>query len=409
MSTVIIAADGGAVALGILLLVAFIGSGIAYHSWLQKGLRERVMTTRLPPETVKGIFTAKVAGLGWSVVDQGNPMVAQSPLLAGRRQQISLSMTRQGDVLRCSIRPTRVWVKGLARTPYKAHTLRLRLNAFERAVEAAGAGLSSRGPVQVAAARPAAPSARGAVAAAVASPSPARPPAERGATDVAARWAADPYGRHELRYFNGAEWTDSVADQGVVGRDPARSSVAPVAPVAPAAPASAAPPASSWPMAAVDDVVSRDAVASAEEVHDGRTVSRSAMEARQADGIDHDGATVVRRPKVQLPEFVLRVDNGEELRISGPTLIGRSPRPQPGEASFRQAVVNDASLTVSKTHLLVEPATNGLMVTDRGSANGTSIIAPGASNSTPVTDVGRLVEPGMVIQFGDRSATVHQV
>jgi hypothetical protein len=32
-------------------------------------------------------------------------------------------------------------------------------------------------------------------------------------------WDADPYGRHELRYWDGAEWTDHVSDAGVQSRD----------------------------------------------------------------------------------------------------------------------------------------------------------------------------------------------
>lgn len=32
-------------------------------------------------------------------------------------------------------------------------------------------------------------------------------------------WAADPYGRHQHRYFNGRQWTDQVADNGTVTSD----------------------------------------------------------------------------------------------------------------------------------------------------------------------------------------------
>ena len=35
----------------------------------------------------------------------------------------------------------------------------------------------------------------------------------------AARWAADPYGRHEMRYWDGAAWTAHVSDAGVTGHD----------------------------------------------------------------------------------------------------------------------------------------------------------------------------------------------
>jgi hypothetical protein len=34
-------------------------------------------------------------------------------------------------------------------------------------------------------------------------------------------WYADPYARYELRYFDGLRWTDSVANGGVPGNDPA--------------------------------------------------------------------------------------------------------------------------------------------------------------------------------------------
>jgi hypothetical protein len=34
------------------------------------------------------------------------------------------------------------------------------------------------------------------------------------------QWAPDPYGRHQVRYWNGTRWTDNVADNGVTARDP---------------------------------------------------------------------------------------------------------------------------------------------------------------------------------------------
>lgn len=54
-----------------------------------------------------------------------------------------------------------------------------------------------------------------------------------------ARWAADPTGRHQYRYWDGERWTDQVSDNGVVSVDPpvAGPPVVPAAPVAPAAPA----------------------------------------------------------------------------------------------------------------------------------------------------------------------------
>jgi hypothetical protein len=37
---------------------------------------------------------------------------------------------------------------------------------------------------------------------------------------VPARWAVDPWGRHEWRWWNGIRWTDHVADQGELGIEP---------------------------------------------------------------------------------------------------------------------------------------------------------------------------------------------
>lgn len=52
----------------------------------------------------------------------------------------------------------------------------------------------------------------------------------------AAGWLADPAGAHELRYWDGAAWTDHVSDQGVAGVEP------PAGPLAPPAGADAATP-----------------------------------------------------------------------------------------------------------------------------------------------------------------------
>lgn len=39
-------------------------------------------------------------------------------------------------------------------------------------------------------------------------------------SDSPANWYADPTGRHELRYFDGARWTNHVSDKGITGTDP---------------------------------------------------------------------------------------------------------------------------------------------------------------------------------------------
>jgi hypothetical protein len=36
---------------------------------------------------------------------------------------------------------------------------------------------------------------------------------------IAPQWAADPFGRHQLRYFDGKVWTSHVSDNSVVSHD----------------------------------------------------------------------------------------------------------------------------------------------------------------------------------------------
>ncbi len=55
--------------------------------------------------------------------------------------------------------------------------------------------------------------------------------------DSPAGWHADPYGTHELRYFDGSAWTEHVSDRGQAGTAPAAYAAAPTsAPTAPASP-----------------------------------------------------------------------------------------------------------------------------------------------------------------------------
>lgn len=47
------------------------------------------------------------------------------------------------------------------------------------------------------------------------------------ASASSAQWAADPFGRHQLRYFDGQQWTASVSDNGAVSVDPPTATPSP--------------------------------------------------------------------------------------------------------------------------------------------------------------------------------------
>jgi hypothetical protein len=49
---------------------------------------------------------------------------------------------------------------------------------------------------------------------------PEAPGSYPGVPSMPAQWYPDPSGRHELRYWNGTEWTDEVSDMGATSTDP---------------------------------------------------------------------------------------------------------------------------------------------------------------------------------------------
>lgn len=119
---------------GILILVALIGAYIAYTNWLTNGIKPRVFTTTASVDDLRRAFVAKVARAGWKLVDDGNPMVAQSSLATGIRQQISLELASARDgAISVRIGPNR-WVTSWG-VPKKAHTIRMRMDSFVAAVQ----------------------------------------------------------------------------------------------------------------------------------------------------------------------------------------------------------------------------------------------------------------------------------
>jgi len=118
------------------VLVALIGGWIAYTSWLTNGIKPRVFTTSVEPDRLRRVFEDKVARTGWKLVDDGNPMIAQSPLITGIRQQIFLQLENgPNGSTRVRVGPNR-WVTNWG-VPKKAHTIRMRMNAFVSAVQGA--------------------------------------------------------------------------------------------------------------------------------------------------------------------------------------------------------------------------------------------------------------------------------
>ena len=117
-------------ALAAVVLVAFLIVGIAYNLWKRRAVKSQSFTSSADPDLIRDAFERKVATTGWKIVDDGNPMIAQSPLIAGIRQQVALNLTVDGAHVRGQYVTLRYVRKMLTGTPTKAVTLAARRSAF---------------------------------------------------------------------------------------------------------------------------------------------------------------------------------------------------------------------------------------------------------------------------------------
>ncbi len=76
--------------------------------------------------------------------------------------------------------------------------------------------------------------------------------------------------------------------------------------------------------------------------------------------------------------FVLQFSTGESYTVFGSGLVGRNPRPEPGEYFDQLLAVVDPTRSVSKTHLEYGQESGVFWVRDRFSGNGTVLREPEA-------------------------------
>lgn len=99
-------------------------------------------------------------------------------------------------------------------------------------------------------------------------------------------------------------------------------------------------------------------------------------------------------------------DSGERVDVDTLLLVGRSPDPRLGEQGARLVTLPSADLSVSKTHLEVVVAGDGaLVVTDRGSTNGSTLVRQGTPRHLTPGRATTLLD-GDVVIFGDRRMSV---
>jgi len=104
----------------------------------------------------------------------------------------------------------------------------------------------------------------------------------------------------------------------------------------------------------------------------------------------------------------LSFDTGERVDVTGDGLVGRSPSAEEGVAHV--VPVDDPARSISKTHLAfgLDGAGDRLWVMDRGSTNGTVLVAPDETSSALPAGTRATVAAGWTIRFGQRSAVVER-
>jgi uncharacterized RDD family membrane protein YckC len=100
-------------------------------------------------------------------------------------------------------------------------------------------------------------------------------------------------------------------------------------------------------------------------------------------------------------DWVAVLDDGRRLIVDRLVLLGRNPRPQPGEEDAQLVKIADETRTVSKVHLAIGLDAAGLYVVDRGSTNGSTVTNPGGASRRCRPGEVIYVNAGSIVSMGD--------
>ena len=104
--------------------------------------------------------------------------------------------------------------------------------------------------------------------------------------------------------------------------------------------------------------------------------------------------------------WYLRLDDGREVELTVTVLLGRNPQRQLSDPQTHLVPASGDGRMISRTHVLIGTDLRGVYVVDRGSTNGTAVVAAGGELEPCPTGVQVRVREGQQVSYGNRWFTV---
>lgn len=124
----------------------------------------------------------------------------------------------------------------------------------------------------------------------------------------------------------------------------------------------------------------------------------------ELDGADETASLQLTAPASS--PFRLVSTTGQRFEVTGRSLLGRNPSPEPGQRYDSVLVLVDEGKTVSKRHLELVVVADQLLATDLGSGNGTVLEVEGRPPIRLAAGTPQLVPRGCVLRLGKHRISV---
>ncbi|WP_199425048.1 RDD family protein [Actinotalea solisilvae] len=112
-------------------------------------------------------------------------------------------------------------------------------------------------------------------------------------------------------------------------------------------------------------------------------------------------------PPAAASSYVVTLDDGRAMSVSGPGYVGRRPQAPAGERCDHVIEIEDPGRSLSRTHAAFGIDDQGFWIADNGSANGTWVVGADGTAVQGGTGERLRVPAGAIVRLGDRTLTVH--